>query len=166
MSYAEKGKTFRLGPEDTMVLSYLNSCVRETITGGMVTIGIDESKVQGGTVKRTNLECPSHLLVPTSSSNTDFAGRALRGPAEAVAPVSMQANAEDGKPVATQSNSHAEKEKRRNREYDWQSYRDRYEPRYRHYRGYDWQSYRDRYEPDYRHYLDRWIPRRNRKDND
>jgi hypothetical protein len=52
MSYVETGKTFRLGPQDTMVLSYPDACLRETITGGTVTIGIDQSEVQGGQVAR------------------------------------------------------------------------------------------------------------------
>lgn len=78
MSYAETGKTFKLRPQDGMVLSYMNSCVRETITGGTVTIGIDHSTVQGGTVSRTNLDCGSNGFVLTSST-TEFAGRVFRG---------------------------------------------------------------------------------------
>ncbi len=84
----------------------------------------------------------------------------------------MQSNADDSKPAATQSNANPDqKEKTRNRGFDWQSYRDRYEPDYRRHRGYDWQSYRDRYEPDYRRYLDHgWSyedrRRRHRNDDD
>ena len=79
MSYVETGKTFRLGPQDTMVLSYLDSCLRETIIGGTVTIGIDHSDVRGGKVTRTQLDCRSHLFVPTGNSNAEFAGHAFRG---------------------------------------------------------------------------------------
>jgi hypothetical protein len=80
MSYVETGKTFRLGPQDTMVLSYLDSCVRETITGGTVIIGIDRSNVQGGIVTRTNLDCGSNPVKLTGSTGAgQFAGRALRG---------------------------------------------------------------------------------------
>jgi hypothetical protein len=32
MSYVDTGQTFQLGPRDSMVLSYMNSCIRETIT--------------------------------------------------------------------------------------------------------------------------------------
>ena len=78
MSYVETGKTFRLGPQDTMVLSYLDSCLRETITGGTVTIGIDHSEVQGGEVTRTKLDCGSDLVELTGST-AQFAGRAVRG---------------------------------------------------------------------------------------
>jgi hypothetical protein len=80
MSYVETGKRFRLGPQDTMVLSYLDSCLRETITGGTVTIGIDHSEVQGGKVTRTKLDCGSNLFELTGSTGTaQVAGRALRG---------------------------------------------------------------------------------------
>ena len=78
MSYVDPGKTFRLGPQDTMVLSYLNSCLRETITGGTVTIGIDRSEVRGGKVTRTQLDC-SDPFVLTGNSNAEFAGHAFRG---------------------------------------------------------------------------------------
>src|ERR1700720_3007302 len=76
--YVETGKTFRLGAQDTMVLSYLDSCLRETITGGTVTIGIDHSEVQGGEVTRTKLDCGSDLVELTGST-AQFAGRAVRG---------------------------------------------------------------------------------------
>ena len=78
MSYVETGKTFRLGPQDTMVLSYLDSCLRETITGGTVIVGIDHSEVQGGKVTRTKLDCGSNLFELTGST-AQVAGRALRG---------------------------------------------------------------------------------------
>jgi hypothetical protein len=80
MSYVEMGKTFRLGPEDTMILSYPDACLRETITGGTVTIGIDRSEVQGGQVARTKLDCGSRLFELTGSTGAaQVPGRALRG---------------------------------------------------------------------------------------
>ena len=35
-----------LSPHDWIVLSYLKSCVRETITGGTVTVGVERSEVE------------------------------------------------------------------------------------------------------------------------
>ena len=78
MSYVETGKTFRLGAQDTMVLSYLDSCLRETITGGTVIIGIDHSEVRGGKVTRTKLDCGSNLVELTGTT-AHVAGRAIRG---------------------------------------------------------------------------------------
>src|ERR1700737_2473986 len=57
MTYLDTGRTIRLGPRDTIVLSYLHSCVRETIIGGTVTIGVDQSEVRAGKVTRTKLDC-------------------------------------------------------------------------------------------------------------
>jgi hypothetical protein len=51
MSYVETGKTFRLGTEDTMTLSYPDACLRETITGRTVTIG----RVRRGTSPNSDL---------------------------------------------------------------------------------------------------------------
>ena len=36
----------KLGPRDTIVLGYLKSCWRETITGGTVTVGAEQSEVK------------------------------------------------------------------------------------------------------------------------
>jgi hypothetical protein len=83
MSYVETGKTFRLGTEDTMTLSYPDACLRETITGGTVTIGIDRSEVQGGQVARIKLDCGSRLFELTGSTGSaQVPGGALRGMAQ------------------------------------------------------------------------------------
>src|SRR5260370_26257093 len=46
MDYLETGKIIELGPRATIVLSYMTSCMRETITGGTVTGGTDQSQAQ------------------------------------------------------------------------------------------------------------------------
>ena len=57
MSYVETGKVIELGEHDGIVLGYLKSCVQETITGGTVTVGSDQSEVQSGKVARTKVAC-------------------------------------------------------------------------------------------------------------
>src|ERR1700737_5605170 len=57
MVYVETGKTIQLGARGSIVLGYMNSCVRETISGGTVTVGIDQRDVQGGRVARTKAPC-------------------------------------------------------------------------------------------------------------
>src|SRR5258706_15347656 len=52
MDYVRAGQVIRLGPHQTIVLSYMASCVRETITGGTVTVGTQRSEVQSGHVRR------------------------------------------------------------------------------------------------------------------
>jgi hypothetical protein len=57
MDYVEAGQVIRLGPQDSIVLGYLKSCWRETITGGTVTVGTERSDVQGGMVERSTVAC-------------------------------------------------------------------------------------------------------------
>ena len=52
MAYVTAGQTIRLGREDTIVLSYLKSCARETITAGQVTVGSEHSVVEAGRINR------------------------------------------------------------------------------------------------------------------
>jgi hypothetical protein len=57
MDYVETGQVIRLGARDRIVLGYLKSCWRETITGGTVTVGSEQSEVAGGEVARTKVAC-------------------------------------------------------------------------------------------------------------
>ena len=57
MDYVEAGKQIQLSPNGRLVLSYLKSCYRETITGGKVTVGASFSQVTGGQVDRTQVAC-------------------------------------------------------------------------------------------------------------
>jgi hypothetical protein len=78
MDYLETGKTIALGPRDSVVLSYMSSCVRETITGGTVTIGTDQSDAQGAKVVRTKVPCDAGKMVLTSAQTSQFGGRIFR----------------------------------------------------------------------------------------
>jgi hypothetical protein len=78
MTYAHVGQVIRLSPDQTMVLSYRDSCVRETITGGTVTVGIEHSEVQSGDVKRVNGSCDAGK-VELTGAQTAISGRAYRG---------------------------------------------------------------------------------------
>ena len=57
MDYVEAGKVLKLGVRDRIVLGYLKSCWRETITGGTITVGVDQSRVQSGSVERVRVKC-------------------------------------------------------------------------------------------------------------
>ncbi len=75
MGYVRVGRVIRLAPSQTIVLSYVTSCLRETITGGTVTVGTDWSEVHsGGEVVRLRGQCDAiHTLVaaaPTHSRKT------------------------------------------------------------------------------------------------
>jgi hypothetical protein len=57
MDYVGSGQVIELEPSDVLVLSYLKSCEHETITGGMVRVGLEKSDVQGGKVSRKKVPC-------------------------------------------------------------------------------------------------------------
>jgi hypothetical protein len=57
MDYVVAGQVIRLGARDTIVIGYMESCVRERITGGTVTIGRELSDVQSGAVERSQPPC-------------------------------------------------------------------------------------------------------------
>jgi len=57
MDYVDPGQVIRLGAHDRIVLGYLKSCWRETISGGTVTVGPEQSEVAGGEVARAKVAC-------------------------------------------------------------------------------------------------------------
>ena len=57
MDYVIPGQKIALGAGDTVVLGYVKSCWRETISGGTVTVGAEQSTVEGGKVERTKVAC-------------------------------------------------------------------------------------------------------------
>src|SRR5271166_13677 len=79
MDYVHAGQVIRLGPQQTIVLSYMASCVRETITGGTVTVGTDWSEVHSGEVRRLRGQCDAGKMVLTGAQSA-IGGRAVRGP--------------------------------------------------------------------------------------
>ena len=78
MEYVRAGQIIRLGPRETIVLSYMSSCLRETITGGTVTVGKDWSEVQSGEVKRLRGQCGGGKMILTGAQSP-LAGRTFRG---------------------------------------------------------------------------------------
>jgi hypothetical protein len=62
MDYLAVAKVIHLEAKDGVIIDYLHSCVRETIQGGQVTIGTDQSVVAGGTLKRETVECDGGTL--------------------------------------------------------------------------------------------------------
>lgn len=75
----EQNEVLKLAPGETLVLGYLKSCVRETITGGTVTIGAKESTVEGGKVAREKTECTQTKLALTADESQQSATIAFRG---------------------------------------------------------------------------------------
>jgi hypothetical protein len=80
MDYVRVGQIIRLGPYGTIVLSYKASCVREMITGGIVTIGTEHSDVRSGEIRRLGSPCGTGRMVLTDvDSHTGAGGKPFRG---------------------------------------------------------------------------------------
>ena len=62
LEYVESGRQIDTGG-GTIVLSYLESCARETITGGKLVVGQKGSTVTGGKVERAEVKCDGGKLV-------------------------------------------------------------------------------------------------------
>jgi hypothetical protein len=78
MEYLMPGKVIRLRPEESIVLAYLKSCWRETITGGTVTVGIERSEVEHGSVERTKTKCDAGRMQLTPQQANQSAGMVFR----------------------------------------------------------------------------------------
>jgi hypothetical protein len=79
MDYLETGQVIRLGARETLVLSYLKSCTRETITGGTVTVGTEQSEVVSGRVERTKVRCDRARASASAEYVIQSSGHVFRG---------------------------------------------------------------------------------------
>jgi len=82
MDYVEAGQVIKLGRQDTVVIGYFKSCWRETIIGGTITVGAEQSDVQDGRVVRAITPCEAgKMLLTAKLANTDVSeAAALRAP--------------------------------------------------------------------------------------
>jgi hypothetical protein len=78
MEYVKPGKVIHLGPQDSIVLSYLSSCVRERIEGGVITIGREQSEVRSGKVERRSTTCNSGRMSLAAEVASQSAGLVFR----------------------------------------------------------------------------------------
>ena len=62
MDYVAPGKIIKLGPKAGITLSYLKSCLRETITDGVVLVGAEQSTVQLGNITRVKVPCDANAV--------------------------------------------------------------------------------------------------------
>lgn len=68
LDYVYKGQNIRLGA-GSIVLSYFDSCLRETVQGGEVTVGEGNSKVSGGNVSTQKMPCQGQQMFVTESTS-------------------------------------------------------------------------------------------------
>jgi len=74
MDFLDLGTKIELKTNETMVLGYLNSCIQETIRGGIVTVGEAKSVIVGGQVARKLLTCEGNTKTSVTRSKKGDAG--------------------------------------------------------------------------------------------
>ena len=80
MDYVAAGKIIRLGPKDAVVLGYMKSCWRETITGGTITVGEEQSAVSDGRVQREKVGCDGGKMQLTQAQASKSGAMVFRAP--------------------------------------------------------------------------------------
>jgi hypothetical protein len=78
MDILNQGKVIQLKSAEVLELGYMTSCMHEIITGGKVTIGEEQSKVQGGKVKRQDVDCDGGTLVATKGQKREAGAAVFR----------------------------------------------------------------------------------------
>ena len=87
MDYVTPGQVIKIGPGGAIVLSYLKSCRRETISGiGTVIVGSDASKVHLSDVKDETIACDAGHAHATVRETSEAAATIVRGLAALPAP--------------------------------------------------------------------------------
>jgi hypothetical protein len=74
------GREIELAADAGLILSYLNSCQRESIRGGKITIGHGQSEVKGGNVTRKRVPCDPAALDLTPEQANQSATLVFRRP--------------------------------------------------------------------------------------
>jgi hypothetical protein len=77
--YLAAGTQILLPPSATLVIGYLKSCAHETITGGKIVIGTDQSRVDGGQVLRETVECDGGRMQLTANQAAKSGVMVFRG---------------------------------------------------------------------------------------
>ena len=80
MDYVAPKAVIKIGAGGAVVLSYMNSCRREKISGiGTVIVGTEESIVHLADVKAEKTDCDSNQLHATTQATSEVAATVLRG---------------------------------------------------------------------------------------
>lgn len=87
MDYVVPGKVIKLGKDASIVVGYMKSCRRETISGtGTVIVGEDESKVHLAQVDATRTNCDPAQAHATTRATSDVAASVVRSLTKGAAP--------------------------------------------------------------------------------
>jgi hypothetical protein len=87
MDYVAPGAVIKIGPAGKVVLGYMKSCWRETITGvGTVIVGSEQSMVHLGEVKAGKVECDSSQSNPIDREVRESAATVVRSIGGSISP--------------------------------------------------------------------------------
>jgi hypothetical protein len=78
MDYVAPGTVIKLGANGVVVLGYLTSCWRETISGGVAIVGTEESKTSLGEVSREKVGCDTGRAQLSDREATQSAATTFR----------------------------------------------------------------------------------------
>ena len=78
MDYVAPGKVIKLGPQDSIVIGYMKSCWRESIVGGTVIVGTEQSVVHHGDVSRHRVACDAGRIQLTDKEASQSAATSFR----------------------------------------------------------------------------------------
>lgn len=88
MDYVAPGKVIKLGPKASVVLGYIKSCWRETITGGTVVVGAEQSMVHLSDIQRAKVACDANAVQLSAREASQSAATTFR----AIAPGQHEAS--------------------------------------------------------------------------
>jgi hypothetical protein len=79
LDYLTFNQVIQLKPADTVTISYFSSCIREVISGGTITIQLQQSDVVSGKVERTTADCDANRMIgETAREFLPVAGTVVR----------------------------------------------------------------------------------------
>lgn len=83
MDLLSEGDSFKLAPNQSVIIGYFSTCMREIVYGGKVMIGSASSKVEGGQVEAKKMKCAAGTMDLTPEQLAQSAALAYRDPASA-----------------------------------------------------------------------------------
>jgi hypothetical protein len=78
MDYVRAGQVIRLAPGESIVLGFLKSCWRESIAGGSIIVGAEQSEVREGKVERVKVACDGGKIQLTRQQAGKAGGMVFR----------------------------------------------------------------------------------------
>lgn len=78
MDFLQSGQKITLGRGESLTIGYMDSCKRERIKGGVITIGTSQSTVNNGQVIREDVECDGGQANLTGQASAKSGALAFR----------------------------------------------------------------------------------------